>query len=257
LGAHPQSEVIRVAVADATRMNSQLIVGALKRAGSEFDVRELPNNSSNAVRELQSSQPDVALISARLEDGPLCGFKILNELHANGSRISTVMLLDTTEKDLVIDSFRGGARGVFCRDSSFNTLPKCIRHVFMGQSWVTPQAMEFLLELVISTQPLKVQATGGMARLTHREKEVVRHLVDGLTNQQIADRLNLSEHTIRNYLIRVYDKLGMSTRVEVVLYALSAGTQSPNKVLFRSAAPWPAGEEPTASSLSFPLKLSG
>lgn len=138
------------------------------------------------------------------------------------------MLLDTTEKDLILDSFRGGARGVFCRDSSFNSLPKCIRHVSKGQIWVTPLAMEFLLELVVSSQPLKLQQTRGMTRLTQRERDIVRHLVDGLTNQQIADRLNLSEHTIRNYLIRVYDKLGMSTRVEVVLYALSAGTQLPN-----------------------------
>ena len=217
-------EPIRVAVADATRMNSQLIVGALKRAGSIFDVQELSNNSSKAVRELQDSRPDVALISARLEDGPFGGFKILNAMRANGCKTSNVMLLDTAERDLIIDSFRGGARGVFCRDSSFSTLPKCIRHVFTGQIWVTPQAMEFLLELVVSSQPLKVQNTGGMLRLTQRERDVVRHLADGLTNREIADHLNLSEHTIRNYLIRVYDKLGMSTRVEVVLWALSAGT---------------------------------
>lgn len=83
--------------------------------------------------ELQEYGPDVAVISARLEDGPLTGFKILQQLRASESKISTVMLLDSPERDLVVDAFRGGARGVFCRGYAFNTLPKCIRMVHEGQ----------------------------------------------------------------------------------------------------------------------------
>jgi two-component system, NarL family, nitrate/nitrite response regulator NarL len=202
-------------------MNSQLIVAALQRSNSNFDVQALTSNSSSACRELRDSPPDVAVISARLEDGPLSGFKILQELHASGSKTPAVMLLDSTERDLVVDAFRGGARGVFCRGYSFNALPKCIRHVHSGQVWVSNLELEFLLELVISLRPLKVQQTGGMARLTPRERDVVRLVADGMRNQDIALKLNISEHTIRNYLIRIYDKLGISSRVELVLYALS------------------------------------
>ena len=205
-------------------MNSELMVTALKRCRGNFDVQALTSNSAIAFGELQDSQADVAVISARLEDGPLTGFRILHELRAVESKIPSVMLLDSTERDLVVDSFRGGARGVFCRGDSFNTLPKCIRRVHEGQIWVSNVELEFLLELVISVRPLKVQQTGGMARLTPREREVVRLVADGMRNQEIALQLNLSEHTVRNYLIRIFDKLGISSRVELVLYAFS-GTE--------------------------------
>jgi DNA-binding NarL/FixJ family response regulator len=215
---------IRVAIADATRMNSQLTVGALKRCHSNFDVHALTSNSSIAFTELQEYGPDVAVISARLEDGPLTGFKILQQLRASESKISTVMLLDSTERDLVVDAFRGGARGVFCRGYAFNTLPKCIRRVHEGQIWVSNMELEFLLELVITLRPLKIQQAGGMARLTPRERDVVRLVAEGMRNQEIALQLNLTEHTVRNYMLRIFDKLGISSRVELVLYAFS-GTE--------------------------------
>ncbi len=233
------SRVIRVAIADATRMNCELTVGALKRCNNKFDVQALTSNSSDALRELQDSRPDVAVISARLEDGPLTGFKILQQLGASESKTPTVMLLDSTERDLVVDAFRGGARGVFCRGYSFNSLPKCIRRVHEGQVWVSDMELEFLLELVISLRPLKIQHTGGMARLTPRERDVVRLVADGMRNQEIALNLNLSEHTVRNYMLRIFDKLGVSSRVELVLYAVSGveGNAAPgNSKAFSASA---------------------
>ena len=223
MGGHQQTPIytIRVAVADATRMNSELMVTALKRARSNFDVQTLTSNSLIALRELRASQTDVAVISASLQDGPLTGFRVLHGLRAVESKIPSVMLLDSSERDLVVDAFRGGARGVFCRRDSFSALPKCIRQVRNGQIWVKNLELEFVLDLVISMRPLKMQPIGGMARLTQREREVVRLVADGMRNLEIALELGLSEHTVRNYLIRVFDKLGISSRVELVLYAFS------------------------------------
>jgi DNA-binding NarL/FixJ family response regulator len=223
MGGSPQMSphTIRVAVADATRMNSQLTVGALKRCHSNFDVFALTSNSLVAFGELQYYRPDVAVISARLEDGPLTGFKILHQLRAFESKTPAVILLDSTDRELVVDAFRGGARGVFCRGYSFNALPKCIRRVHEGQIWVSNLELEFLLELVITLRPLKSQQTGGMALLTPRERDVVRLVAEGMRNREIAPKLNLTEHTVRNYLLRIFDKLGISSRVELVLYALS------------------------------------
>ena len=124
-------------------------------------------------------------------------------------------------RDLVVDAFPGGARGVFCRGYAFNTLPKCIRRVHEGQIWVSNIELEFLLELVITLRPLKIQQAGGMARLTPRERDVVRLVAEGMRNQEIALQLNLTEHTVRNYMLRIFDKLGISSRVELVLYAFS------------------------------------
>jgi two-component system, NarL family, nitrate/nitrite response regulator NarL len=223
MGGSPQMSphTIRVAIADATRMNSQLTVGALKRCHSNFDVFALTSNSLVAFGELQNYRPDVAVISARLEDGPLTGFKILHQLRASESKTPTVILLDSTERELVVDAFRGGARGVYCRGYSFNALPKCIRRVHEGQIWVSNLELEFLLELVITLRPLKSQQTGGMTLLTPRERDVVHLVAEGMRNQEIALKLNLTEHTVRNYLLRIFDKLGISSRVELVLYAFS------------------------------------
>jgi DNA-binding NarL/FixJ family response regulator len=221
------SDAIRVSVVDATRMNSQLMANALKRPRHRFDVQSLHSNSAEAVRELLDSPPDVAIVSTRLEDGPLMGFRVLNELQKAEAKILTVMLLDSTERDLVVDAFRSGARGVFCRGSSIEALPKCIRQVHQGQIWVSNLGMEFLVDLIISTRPIKIQPSGGMARLTERERDVVRLVTEGMRNQEIAERLHLSEHTVRNYLIKVFDKLGVSTRVELVLYAHSCVGANP------------------------------
>ena len=216
------SQSIRVAIADASRMNSQLLVGALKRCHGNFEVRALTSNSSVAYHELQNCRPDVVVISAQLEDGPLKGFKVLHQLRASESKTPTVMLLDSTERDLVVDAFRAGARGVFCRGYSFKALPKCIRRVHEGQVWVNNVELEFLLELVISLRPMQARNnTGGMALLTPRERDVVRLAVEGMRNQEISVKLNVSEHTVRNYLFRIFDKLGISSRVELVLYAFS------------------------------------
>jgi two-component system nitrate/nitrite response regulator NarL len=215
------TQTIRVAVVDATRMNSQLMMGALKRCHGGFQVRALSSKSSLAVHELRDYRPDVAVISAQLEDGPLTGFNVLNQLQSTDFRTPAVMLLDSIDRDLVVHAFRAGARGVFRRDYSFSALPKCIRRVHAGQVWVSNVELEFLLELVISLRPLQAPTSGGMALLTPREKDVVRLVAEGMRNQEIAASLNVGEHTIRNYVFRIFDKLGLSSRVELVLYALS------------------------------------
>ena len=86
-------------------------------------------------------------------------------------------------------------------------------------------------------RPLKMQPDGGMARLTQGERDVVRLVGDGMRNQEIAAQLALSEHTVRNYLIRIFDKLGISSRVELVPYAFSGseGTGSPENAKTFSA----------------------
>ncbi len=217
---------VRVVVADATRMNSQLIVGALKRSRSNFDVQALTGDSCAAFRELQNHRPDVAVISAQLQDGRLTGFNVLQQLRASQLKTSAVMLLDSPERDLVVEAFRAGARGVFCRGDSMKSLSKCIRRVHEGQIWVSNVELEFVLELLASLRPLEISNSGGMALLTPRERDVVRLVAEGMRNQEVSAKLNLREHTVRNYLFRIFDKLGISSRVELVLYAASGLEQS-------------------------------
>jgi len=230
---------VRVCIADATRMSAQLIAVALKRYHKKLDICAFAGNSSEVFFELRTSRPDIAVISAQLEDGRLAGFKVVDQLLASNSKIRSVMLLDSGERDLVVDAFRAGARGVFCRGSSFNALPKCIRRVYEGQIWISNAELEFLLGVIINLRQFHIHKGNRNVSLTPRERDVIRLVAEGMRNQEIGVALSLREHTVRNYIFRVFEKLGLSSRVELVLYALKAeqsfGDQSSRDAAERTA----------------------
>src|SRR5205807_2474361 len=149
---------IRVLIAEATRMGGQLVATALKRCRNHFDVIATTQNLSEAVQAVEQHFPDIAVISADLQDAPLAGF-------------------------------------------------------------------ELLLEAIVYSRPLHLSKIHSMSVLTPREEDVVRLVAEGMKNREISLKLNVSEHTVRNYLFRVFDKLGVSNRVELVLYALTGADE--------------------------------
>jgi DNA-binding NarL/FixJ family response regulator len=169
-------------------------------------------------------KPTVVVISAELDDDKRKGFEIARELHASHSETRVVMLLDSSERSQVVEAFRTGARGVFSRSESLNSLARCIQCVSEGQIWANSKELRYILEALGEALPLRVVDTRGAALLSRREVEVVRCVAEGLSNREIAQRLGLTEHTVKNYLFRIFDKLGVSKRVEVVLYAYSLGS---------------------------------
>ena len=212
---------IRVIIADADRMSGQLIAEGLARGRHDIDVIGVSNNSAETIREIEKNRPDIALINVHLEDGKLTGYNVLQTLQTLSPGTSAIMLIPDSERDLVVDAFRGGARGVFCRMQPIKLLPKCIRTVHEGQIWADTRNLVYLLDFLTQLKPLRlIKPGGGMSRLTPRESEVVHLLADGLSTRDISQKLALSEHTIRNYLSAIYDKLGVSSRVELALYAV-------------------------------------
>jgi DNA-binding NarL/FixJ family response regulator len=186
----------------------------------------------------------VALVGARLQDGPLAGYKALRELRTAWPKLRIIMLLDSSDPERVIDAFRYGAKGIFCRTGTLNALCKAIESVHDGQIWADSQQLQFLLEAVTRLVPSAVNAQG-VNLLSTREEQVVQCVAEGMTNREIAQRLELSEHTVKNYLFRIFDKLGISTRVELILYAFKRPTsaspssdQSTNGHHYRKATVW-------------------
>jgi len=215
-------ENISVLIADADRMSGHMIADGLTRGRHDIAVVGVSNNSLETIRELKKNRPDIALINAHLEDGLLAGYNVLQSLQTLSPKTAAIMLIPDSEKDLVVDAFRGGAKGVFCRLQPIKLLPKCIRTVHEGQIWADTRNLAFLLEFLTQLKPLRlIKAGGGMSRLTPREADVVHLLADGQSTREISQNLSLSEHTIRNYLSSIYDKLGVSSRVELALYAVA------------------------------------
>lgn len=211
---------ISVLLAEASPMVGELIAGALKRCRYRFNVLASTNNSLDAIQKLEELAPHVAVISTELQDGPLAGFKVLHQIRTLHLKTAAIMLLDSGERDLVVDAFRDGARGVFYRGYSFKALPKCIRTVHDGQVWASNGDVEFMLEALMYFRPLKLGKAVGMSLLTHREQEVIRLVAEGMKNRDISLKLDVTEHTVKNYVFRIFEKLGVSSRVELVLYAL-------------------------------------
>jgi DNA-binding NarL/FixJ family response regulator len=106
-------------------------------------------------------------------------------------------------------------------------LCKCIQCVSRGEIWINSQQMNYMLEALSEVPTLRVVNSNGRLLLTPREEQVVALVADGLTNRGVANELGLSEHTIKKYLLRIFDKVGISSRVELVLYAVSHGEHRP------------------------------
>jgi DNA-binding NarL/FixJ family response regulator len=126
----------------------------------------------------------------------------------------------------VVSFFRKGARGLLCKSQSdVSLLLKCIACVSAGQVWANAEQLEMLLRSLSHPRSLTVTNVIGDALLSQREEQVLDLLARGLSNRDLAKELKLSEHTVKNHLFRIFDKLGVSNRMEAVLYAMNNGKQ--------------------------------
>lgn len=215
-----RSSVVSILIAEANPMNCQLIASAFRARRNRLAVVGATASSDHALALLKETEPDVAIISAQMQEGPLEGYRMLRQLRSLQCRTRAVLLLDSREREFVIDAFRSGAHGVIFRDEPLETLGKCVHAVHHGQVWANSQHLGYLLDALGHARPLRLQDARGAELLSKREGDVVRLVAEGLTNREISVQLTLSEHTVRNYLFHVFDKLGVSTRVELVLYCL-------------------------------------
>ena len=211
---------IRVLVADNTRIHTQLLADALKRDHG-LDVVSADSDSHGLITAAAAHKAEVIVISSNLDEEPHRAFEVLRELRASHPHIRAVMLLDSSKRELILHAFRAGARGIFSRHESVESLGKCVRSVHEGQIWASSLQMSFAVEALASSPTVRAVDANGLDLLSKREMEVVRSLAEGLTNREIAERLGLSQHTIKNYLFRVFDKLGVSSRVELLFMTLS------------------------------------
>ena len=211
---------IRVFVADNSPIHTQLVADGLKRDPA-LQVILPTSDSSRLTAEVMASDVDVLVISANLEDQPCKGLEILQELRTSFPGIRAVVLLHSSKRELIVDAFRAGARGIFSRQGSIEMLMKAVRCVHEGQIWANSWEMGLAVEALANSRKVRPVNGNGLSQLSPREMEVVRCLAEGLTNREIAERLQLSQHTIKNYLFRVFDKLGVSSRVELLFMTLS------------------------------------
>jgi two-component system nitrate/nitrite response regulator NarL len=212
---------LRVLAADGSSMSTQLLSEALGRH-AHFQVIEAPPIEAEILSLVRGEKPQIVLLSARFGQNGQETFELLRAIRAVPSGPRVIVMLDHSEPAIVVQAFRAGAHGIFCRTEPLRLLAKCIECVHAGQIWASSSELHFLLDALAQPGHNHFQHLAD-SPLSPRESDVVRCVAEGLTNREIAQRLTLTEHTVKNYLFRIFDKLGVSSRVEVVLYALGNG----------------------------------
>ena len=211
---------VRVLVADSSRIHTELLADAL-RHDPQLNVIKWDSDCRTLVKTILSSDVDVLIISATVDGRQSDGLEIVRQLHTLRSQVRAIVLLDSHKSESILDAFRAGAKGVFSRDGGPEMLGKCVHCASQGQIWANSHEMAVALEALSAVPRIQSVDAKGFNVLSKRELEVVNSLAQGLTNREIAERMKLSQHTIKNYLFKVFDKLGVSSRVELLFMTLS------------------------------------
>jgi DNA-binding NarL/FixJ family response regulator len=194
----------------------------------------------NQILDAINSEPvDIALIGTHLQAGRNTGLQAVQEIRRQHPTIRSIVLLERAEKTFAVEAFQAGAKGVFFRsETDFDVLCKCIKRVHEGQVWASSEEVEKVIEALIRSQPFEWVKPQQQKLLTIQESKLVRLVSKGLSNREIASQLGLSGHTVKNYLLKIFDKLGISNRVELALYDVaqerSNETKGPSQVSKRA-----------------------
>ncbi len=211
--------LIDVFVANVTPMGCELLAHELNRS-SHIRVLGWKLTADDALAAIVQDQPRVALVSIDLQDGAAKGLEVVSGIRQRELDTRCVLLLNDEDPQAIIAAFRAGARGVLKRSAGPAALPKCVRRVSEGQIWATSQELNYVLDALTDTEPSRTLSDQYCRLLTQREQEVVQLVAGGYSNREIAEQLKLSHHTVKNYLFQVFDKIGVSNRVELAMCAL-------------------------------------
>ncbi|AYF85819.1 MULTISPECIES: response regulator transcription factor [unclassified Pseudomonas] len=199
---------IRIGIVDDHPLLRQGVASALKRIG-DFQVVEQGGCSEDALDIALRLQPDVLLMDVNM---PGDCFAAVRRITAEANGVRVLMLTVSESEDDAYAALEAGAQGYVLKGVSGPELVQAIRTVAGGGSFITPAFASRLLGRMRRRQDVERHRI----ELTHREEQIIREVANGLTNREVADRLNLSEKTVKYYMTNVMQKLHARNRVEAV-----------------------------------------
>jgi DNA-binding NarL/FixJ family response regulator len=212
-----REKTIRIVIAD----DHPIFRDGLRRlldADSRFEVVGEAGDGIEAVAQVAKLKPDILLLDLSMPRAN--GLKALQELSELGLPVRTVLLTAAIDRDETVTALQFGARGVVLKDSATQLLYRCLEAVMAGEFWVghdkVHDIVEHLREVTRKADALDKPAQ----MLTQRELQIVGAVVEGSANKDIGQQFNLSEQTIKNHLSHIFDKVGVSNRLELALYAV-------------------------------------
>jgi len=179
-------------------------------------------DGEDTVRVVGELKPHVLLLDLSLPK--LSGLEVLAELGKLGAQTRTIMLTAAIEREQVIEALQLGVRGIVLKHSALQLLLKSIRCVNEGQYWIGHEGVSDVIQALRRMKPSRnAPGAGRNFGLSSREMEVIALIVAGYTNKDLARELGISENTAKHHLTNIFDKLGVSNRLELVLYAVDNG----------------------------------
>ncbi len=249
--APPQMEsreqFIRVIVAD-----SQAIfrAGLRKIFAVEDDIRVVGQAETldQAVSAAKKFSAEILIFEAALAENPIdAAQEILKQ--APGLRLTVVT--EVPDRELTLELFRRGVHAIVSREIDSELFVDCLRTIAKGEPWLDPHGVKWVLE-AYRTQGTRPHATRSKVQLTPKESLIVSCVTQGMKNKEIAARVGTTEQVVKNYLRKVYDKLGVADRLELALYCLNNRVLLDTKQAAPAAAP---STTPAAESKQEPEPL--
>ena len=214
-----RSHLVRILIAD----DHPIFRDGLRRlleSEKGFKVVGEACDGVEAVEFVNKFKPEILLLDLAMPRRP--GLEALRELSNQATPVRVILLTAAAERDQIVEALQLGARGVVLKDSATQILLKSIRAVMNGEYWVGRESVSNLVQYLRGL----VDSSGHDARkkkygLTPRELEVISAVVAGYANKEIAQHFKISEDTVKHHLSNIFDKLGVSTRLELALFAVN------------------------------------
>jgi DNA-binding NarL/FixJ family response regulator len=196
-------------------------------AESDLEVLGEASSAAEAIQRVADGRPDVLLLDITMPGGG--GIGALEEIRRVSPATRVLMLTMHEDPEYLRVALVSGAAGFILKNAAGSELLVAIRTVHQGRTYVDPTLAGVALRNVLGSTGREAAADGALARLSPREVEVLRQLALGFTNKEIASHLSVSVKSVETYRARLSEKLGLSSRAELVRYALENGMITPEK----------------------------
>jgi DNA-binding NarL/FixJ family response regulator len=218
-GVHQSSgagQLIRVILADTQAI---FRAGLRKIFALEDDIRVV--GQAETLPQTQSAvtkfSADILILESALAPNPV---EAVTELLRQAPHLKIVVVTPAADEQLTLELFRRGAHGILSREVEPELFVECLRKVASGQPWLESQAVNWVME-AYRGHSVRPSGTRPKVQLTPKETLIVSCVTQGMKNKEIAIRVGTTEQVVKNYLRKVYDKLGVADRLELALYCLS------------------------------------
>ena len=227
-GVSPGNEIgskIRIVVADDHPIFRDGLCKLLALE-EDFEVVGQAEDGRQVLDVLQQFEPDILLLDLKMPN--LDGLSTLQRLQAARNRTKVIVLTASEDKNEFVQAMKLGTAGIVLKQTATELLIKSIRKVHAGEIWLDSHTTAAVIRQLTSTEespPVQQAPARDRERspLSQREREIVALVAQGFKNKEMAEKMFISEQTVKNHLHNIFDKLGVSDRLELALYAIHHG----------------------------------